>query len=49
MVKLVNHRQFHIHEENLQKHGLAGQIISVESYYMVNPSFQSQFFGVTIG
>ena len=41
--KWVNRRHFYIDEKNQQKFGLAGELISVKSYYMIIPSFQSQF------
>ena len=41
--KWVNHRHFFIDEKNLQKLGLTGELISVYSYYMIIPSFQSYF------
>ena len=40
----VNRRYFFIDEKNLQKLGLTGELISVYSYYMIIPSFQSQFW-----
>ena len=41
--KWVNRRHFYIDEKNQQKSGLTGELISVKSYYMIIPSFQSQF------
>ena len=41
--KWVNHRHFFIDEKNLQKLGLTGELISVYSYCMIIPSFQSYF------
>ena len=41
--KWVNRRHFFLDEKNLQKLGLTGEPISVYSYYMIIPSFQSQF------
>ena len=41
--KWVNRRHFYIDEKNQQKFGLTGELISVKSYYMIIPSFQSQF------
>ena len=40
--KRVNRRHFYIDEKNLQKFGLTGELLSVGSYYMRIPSFQSQ-------
>ena len=39
----VDRRHFFINEKNLQKFCLKRELISVLSYYMVIPSFQSQF------
>ena len=41
--KWVNRRHFFIDEKNLQKLGLAGELISAYLYYMIILSFQSQF------
>ena len=38
----VNRRHFYIDEKNLQEFGLTGKCISVGSYYMIIPSFQSR-------
>ena len=43
MEKLVNRCYFFIDQKNLQKSALAGELISVYSYYMIIPSSQSQF------
>ena len=41
--KCVNSRHFFIDEKDLQKLGLAGELMPVYSYYMIINSFQSQF------
>ena len=41
--KWVNLRHFFIDVKNLQKLGLAGELISAYLYYMIILSFQSQF------
>ena len=41
--KWVNFRHFFIDVKNLQKLGLAGELISAYLYYMIILSFQSQF------
>ena len=41
--KWFKRRHFFIDEKNLQKLGLTGELISVNSYYMTIRSFQSQF------
>ena len=41
--KWANRRQIFIDEKNLKKIGLTGELSSVQSYYMIIPSFQSQF------
>ena len=41
--KWVNRRHFFIDEKNLQKLGLAGELISAYLYYMIILSSQSQF------
>ena len=40
---MVNRRDFYIDEINFKKHGLKGEVITDEPYYMINPSCQSQF------
>ena len=41
--KWVNCRHSFIDEENLQKLGLTGELISAYLYYVIIHSFQSQF------
>ena len=41
--KWVNRRHFFVDEKKLLKLGVTGELISVHSYYMIIPSFQSQF------
>ena len=43
MEKWDNRHHFYTEEVKLQKRSLTGEVISVESYYMINPFFQSQF------
>ena len=40
---MVNRRHFFIDEKNLQILDVKGEILSVYLYYMIIPSFQSQF------